>query len=156
MGKPVLNLALAREEEFKRLDITGEGRLTFLTLKSALELRGVAINDSAVRKWLRDNDLGGKNYVDMTDFINATWGIESELFNNDNNGSDNNSNGDSAMERRNALRRTFERYDVDGDGYISVDDLIQAFQRQGRICTEAEAIAWVKKRDSLGAGGVNF
>ena len=54
--------------EFKRLDINGEGRLTYLTLKSALELRGVQASDSTIRKWLQQADRGGKGYVDFSDY----------------------------------------------------------------------------------------
>ncbi len=58
--------------------------------------------------------------------------------------------------RREALKRAFRRYDVDGDGYISVDDLRIAFGQQGKPCSEAELVQWVRKRDSIGAGAVNF
>ena len=54
--------------EFKRLDINGEGRMTYLTLKSALELRGVTAADSTIRKWLKQADRGGKGYVDFSDY----------------------------------------------------------------------------------------
>ena len=54
--------------EFKRLDINGEGRMTYLTLKSALELRGVTASDSTIRKWIQQADRGGKGYVDFSDY----------------------------------------------------------------------------------------
>lgn len=54
--------------EFKRLDINGEGRLTYLTLKSALELRGVQTSDSTIRRWLQQADRGGKGYVEFSDY----------------------------------------------------------------------------------------
>ena len=47
-------------QEFNRLDLLGEGRLTYLTLKSALELREIQTSDSTVRRWLKENDKGGK------------------------------------------------------------------------------------------------
>ena len=46
-------------QEFNRLDLLGEGRLTYLTLKSALELREIQTSDSTVRRWLKENDRGG-------------------------------------------------------------------------------------------------
>jgi hypothetical protein len=54
--------------EFKRLDLTGEGRLTFLTLKSALELREVSVDDGTLRRWLKVSDRGSKGYVDFSDY----------------------------------------------------------------------------------------
>lgn len=65
-----------REEivrQFARLNISGDGRLTFLTLRSALEIlfdsnKSTNIDDSMVRFWLRENDYGSKGYVDINDF----------------------------------------------------------------------------------------
>lgn len=62
--------------EFKRLDLTGEGRLTYLTLKSALELREVHVQDSDVRAWLREADRGSKGYVDFQDYQDIYTGME--------------------------------------------------------------------------------
>ena len=55
-------------EEFRRLDITGEGRLNYLNLKSALELREVETDDLTVRRWLKETDRGSKGYVDYSDY----------------------------------------------------------------------------------------
>ena len=65
-----------REEilrQFSRLNISGDGKLTFLTLRSAFELlfdtnSSNRIDDVMVRSWLRENDLGSKGYVDINDF----------------------------------------------------------------------------------------
>jgi hypothetical protein len=46
--------------------------LTFLTLKSALEVRDIHVDDGEIRKWLKDNDAGNKGYVDLDDFLRAT------------------------------------------------------------------------------------
>ena len=54
---------------FSRLDITGEGRLTFLTLRSALEILGCSrIEDSHIRHWIKSHDHGEKGFVDWDDF----------------------------------------------------------------------------------------
>lgn len=68
--------------EFKRLDINGEGRMTYLTLKSALELRGVTAADSTIRKWLKEADRGGKGYVDFSDYKSIYTDFEGS-FNRD-------------------------------------------------------------------------
>jgi hypothetical protein len=56
------------EEEFFQLDILGEGRLTFKTIKKALELQGLEMEDSSIRKWLRETDRTEKGYVDLDDY----------------------------------------------------------------------------------------
>ena len=56
-------------------------------------------------------------------------------------------------ERVALLKRAFDRYDVDGDGAISVDDLKLAFEAQGRPVSDPyELIAWVRRRDATGVG----
>ena len=64
--------------EFAKLDLSGDGKLTFLTVKSALELMQVSrhsdticnsdMDDVVIRAWLRDHDCGSKGYMDMADF----------------------------------------------------------------------------------------
>jgi hypothetical protein len=63
--------ALTRGEinnEFRKLDVMGEGRLTYLTLKTALEIRDIVIDDDALRRWIREYDIGNKGYVDFSDY----------------------------------------------------------------------------------------
>ena len=50
--------------------------------------------------------------------------------------------------------RAFARYDIDGDGLITAEDLKNAFQSQGRESSTADLMAWVRKRDSSGRGAV--
>jgi hypothetical protein len=55
--------------------------------------------------------------------------------------------------RMQLLTRAFDRYDVDGDGRISVDDLQLAFAAQGRPAADLhELVTWVRRRDRSGVG----
>ena len=54
------------------------------------------------------------------------------------------------------VHRAFSRYDVDGDGVITVDDLQKVFKTQGRESSISDLIAWVRKRDSSGRGAVSL
>ena len=70
-------------KEFSLLDIEGDGKLTFLRVKSALKLlvgnstsdyaerdfTGTDHDDVLIRSWLRDNDPDTKGYVDWDDFL---------------------------------------------------------------------------------------
>ena len=62
---------LAREEiiaEFKRLDLFGEGRVTYLALKTALDLFEVEEEDAEVRQWFAECDRGRKGFFDLSDY----------------------------------------------------------------------------------------
>jgi Ca2+-binding EF-hand superfamily protein len=209
-------------EEFRRLDITGDGRLTYMNLKTALGLREVAVDDVTVKRWMRENDRGGKGYVDFSDYqaiydagqdeatheaSNATGPTGTEGFTGVSGSTGTvgfagySGRGRGGREARDAstyfaqgtnapgsrrygsleavrpspergtsthpagrpppldrerlalLRRAFDRYDVDGDGAISVDDLQLAFAAQGRPPTDPlELVTWVRRRDSTGVG----
>ena len=57
---------------FEKFDITGDHKLTFLNIKSALELYNsnapTRIDDSQIREWIRDNDPQNKGYVDFDSY----------------------------------------------------------------------------------------
>ena len=201
--------------EFDRLDLNGEGRLTYMYLKTALEIRRVIVDDVTVKRWMKENDRGNKGYVDFSDYqaiyTDAFASTASELpeegdgvrsgrgrvgrETRDSNSSyfDQGTNKPGSRrygtleapprsvspdksasmrhastapsrpvppdrERMQLLKRAFDRYDVDGDGSISVDDLQLAFAAQGRsVADPMELITWVRRRDSTGVGlYVNF
>jgi Ca2+-binding EF-hand superfamily protein len=52
--------------------------------------------------------------------------------------------------------RAFDRYDVNHDGFITVDDLRIAFRSQGRECTDEDVQNWVSKRSRHHSGRVSF
>jgi hypothetical protein len=53
---------------FKRLDLAGDGTITFLKLKTVLELQGKLVADGSIREWIRRNDRHAKGYVTFEDF----------------------------------------------------------------------------------------
>lgn len=142
---------------FRRLDLTGDGKLTYLNLRSSLELlqEGTAsrtrIDDIMIRSWLRENDRGSKGYVDFDDFL--------QIF--DSVGQPHNFAGQKSAAmvesgRIDRIRRTFAKYDVDGDGLIDVEDLISVFRATGKTVEIDEIKEWVRSRDSKGLGAVCF
>ena len=52
------------------------------------------------------------------------------------------------------LKRAFNKYDCDRDGFISVHDLETAFKRQGRQASHAEVVSWVRRKDLSNIGAV--
>ena len=51
----------ATELEFKSLDIGRQGKLNYLSLKTALEYRDIQVPDDEIHRWIRENDKSG-NY----------------------------------------------------------------------------------------------
>lgn len=137
------------KEEFRRLDILSEGRLTLLNLQSALQLREVKVSDHIVREWFRQHDRGAKGYITFDDYI-AIYEAETVAAN----GVDTLLHSD--KERLYLLRKAFNKYDVDCDGFISTEDLRIAFTAQGKSFIPADLHNWVQNRDLSNIGSVCF
>ena len=149
-------------KEFHELDLAGDGRLKFMALRSALELKDCVVSDEALRRWLRESDRQGKGYVDINDYL-ALYGYGKDTSKASLPSGKNlhrlESTGLSSMgiQRSDALlKRAFAKYDVDEDGFISVQDLRDAFQSQGMDYNDKDLINWVKKRDVSEVGAVSF
>jgi len=176
----------AVRDEFRRLDIMGEGRLTLLNIRSALELRDVRESDHTVREWFRLHDRGEKGYVDFADYEAIYFDPQQQHQQQKKSSQrsridENNSNGgkgrgdpvigsktaagaaamnrdkkSDAQARLNLLRAAFDRYDVDKDGVISLEDLQNAYTEQGKAFTRSDLQAWISTRDLSGHGAVSF
>ena len=177
------------EEEFSRLDILGEGRLTLKSIKMALELQGVEMEDYSIRKWLRESDREEKGYVDLEDYKaiysplspsrkydGKEFGNSIKLYNSANSVGKTNFSASLSLspqkdsskistrsapvfieresQRQRLLKDAFAKYDVDGDGFITVEDMRVSLGEQK--CTDREIMAWIRKRDSSGQGAVSF
>jgi Ca2+-binding EF-hand superfamily protein len=139
------------EELFRSLDILKENKLSFLSLKTALELRDEAYDDRAIMSWIQVHDRSGKGYMDLNDFLRTQYFITPLSTDHPRH-----HRPQSEEDRTNILRKAFSRYDLDHDGYITVDDLREAFSLQNRYFTESDLLKWIDKRDSQGKGGVSF
>lgn len=160
----------AIKEEFRRLDILSEQRLTFLNLKSALELREVRETDQTVRNWFREHDRGSKGYIDYSDYAAIYEDDDNDLSSTINvgngSGSNNSTRGYSSYDdsstskkttaKTDLLRQAFNRYDIDEDGYISLSDLKISFSNQGKTFNSTELKKWIEARDLSGTGKVSF
>lgn len=65
--------------EFRKLDITAEGRLSYLNLKTSLMLLECKMDDFELRQWIRQNDGGNKGYVDFQDYLNIYHNSKKKL-----------------------------------------------------------------------------
>lgn len=52
--------------------------------------------------------------------------------------------------------RAFDRYDVNRDGFITMEDLRVAFKLQKRDFSESDLEDWVRARSPGGSGKVSF
>lgn len=172
----------AIKEEFRRLDLKGEGRLTMMYLRSALELREVRESEQVIREWFRENDKGEKGYIDFKDYEaiyesvmdhapkklssksltfsdvegNRLGGASLSMSASATATSPSQRKRAAAEERLALLKKVFDKHDVDGDGLISMEDLKNAYTAQGKAFTTPDLRTWVQSRDLSGTGAVCF
>jgi hypothetical protein len=68
---PVVGQRMSREAiraAFKKYDLVGDNKVTFLKLKTVFEMQGVSVADNEIRTWIRRLDRHGKDYVTLEDF----------------------------------------------------------------------------------------
>lgn len=67
-------------ELFSKFDLDSSGKLSYLSLKSALKYHEVSCTDSMIRDWLRKHDTHRKGYVDFSDFCKIFAGGHMTYF----------------------------------------------------------------------------
>eukprot|EP00903_Cladosiphon_okamuranus_P006300 g6178.t1 len=62
----------------------------------------------------------------------------------------------SVSERERALRKAFEMYDLNGDGFVTYLELKAVFEQRGVHASATDIREWIKQRDTSGTGAVDF
>jgi calcium-dependent protein kinase len=95
------------QELFMAMDKDNDGRINSQDLHQALAQVGAAIDEEEMSELFQVSDMSGQGVIDYEEFIAAML------------------DSNRVAKRRDAVRRSFEQLDRDGDGYISVEDLAQ-------------------------------
>ena len=143
---------------FRKYDVDDDGKITFSDLRRAFDALGRKhVPDEKLRSWIEKRDTDGDGTVTLRDFVDAYVS----------NGTSKNMHGKYAVEERlkvalgapriEALKRAFEKYDINRDGKIDFGDMRIAFDRRGRgDVSDTRLAEWIFERDSTGNGHVTF
>ena len=140
--------------------------------------------DLQIKKWLRETDRQGRGFVDFQDFKHIfsplppsgpnldpqtgtrtgkaslsnpptiRFAAETESFEGDPLASQRQRDRDRDRADQRRLRAAFEKYDVDRDGRITLQDMRTALGDQK--LTDKQIVAWIGQRDWSGQGAVTF
>ena len=104
-----------------------------------------------------------KGYIDEDDYVFASSRLIPRAGANTDRNSSGALRGSSSQQRATAPKRSkaelqtlFKHYDVNHDGFISLEDLRSAMKADGYTLQTAELQQWIQKRDTTGAGRVDF
>ncbi|CCD69292.1 EF-hand domain-containing protein [Caenorhabditis elegans] len=125
-------------EVFREFDKNGDGRITRQELEVALLQLGEKASNSKIETMIEQADLDGNGCIDIDEFLNV---LRRQIC-------------DPKEERE--LRDVFNVFDKNGDGVISIDDLIFVMCQLGEKLTETEAKEMIKQGDLDHDGMIDF
>lgn len=105
---PLLIVLIVQVQDlFMTMDKDDDGRIDSRDLHQALEQVGAAIDEHEMQELFQASDMDGRGQIDYEEFIAAML------------------DSNRVAQRTDAVRKSFQQLDRDGDGYITVDDLAQ-------------------------------
>ncbi|CAD6198187.1 unnamed protein product [Caenorhabditis auriculariae] len=125
-------------ELFKEFDKNGDGKITRHELEVALLQLGEKASHAKIETMIEQADTDGNGCIDIDEFLNV---LRRQLC-------------DPREERE--LREVFNVFDQNGDGLISLDDLVFVMLQLGERLTESEAKEMIRQGDIDHDGMIDF
>uniref|UniRef100_A0A0D6QY05 EF-hand domain-containing protein n=1 Tax=Araucaria cunninghamii TaxID=56994 RepID=A0A0D6QY05_ARACU len=126
------------EYVFKKFDGNADGKISSSELCDVMRLLGHDPSEEELRLMMAEADSDGDGYVDFSEFVAL------------------NTNGVGSVESLEDLKDAFKIFDMDGNGFISADELHNVLRRLGESCSLAECRNMIEVVDVDGDGHVSF
>mmetsp|Transcript_7782 Transcript_7782/g.10992 ORF Transcript_7782/g.10992 Transcript_7782/m.10992 type:complete len:105 (-) Transcript_7782:193-507(-) len=98
----------ALRSQFKQIDLDGSGCVNSKELAEAMKQVKMGVDAATIDRIISEIDYVGNGKINYTEFLAATLSFSDELTDE-------------------MLLRLFKRFDVDDTGYISRENLVEAF-----------------------------
>ena len=123
-------------QQFERIDLDGSGSINAAELAQAMNEVNMHVSDEEIQKIIAEIDYVGNGKINYTEFLAATLTITLTDT---------------------LLLRLFKKFDVDNTGYISKENLIDAFRRLGHTNISMDEVTeMIAKHDIAKDGQVSF
>lgn len=123
------------KEMFKAMDTDNSGAITFDELKAGLRKYGSTLKDKEIRDLMDAADVDNSGTIDYGEFVAATLHLNK-------------------LDREEHLVAAFRYFDKDGSGYITVDELQQAWAEHNMTDVFLEDI--IKEVDQDNDGRIDY
>ncbi|KAI7735000.1 hypothetical protein M8C21_019798 [Ambrosia artemisiifolia] len=139
--KPLDSLVRIEEElehVFKKFDVNGDGKICASELGSIMGSLGHHPTNEELQNMIKEVDADGDGFIDLEEFIELnTKDIDSsEVLEN--------------------LKDAFSIFDIDKNGLITAEELLDVLKSLGEDCTITESRKMIAGADRDGDGMINF
>ena len=118
-GKPLKESKVKQmKQEFLNLDADGDGNISVAELRKVLfSMMGkLKVSEAEINQVLKDVDKDGDGTIDLQEyFANMENTTSKNLIHR-------------ALVQRSKSRKAFEKFDKDGSGYVTTDELMEVFE----------------------------
>jgi len=130
-------------DAFKLFDRDKDGKVTREEIVDLIESLDGDSTCPHVQDLLKASDENGNGSVDLSQFMSLWASFKARI------GDDGDTEDD--------IKTAFREYDIDNDGYITKDEMVEAIERMGFVSNkEEEANKCLKEMDLDGDGRVSF
>eukprot|EP00794_Sanderia_malayensis_P017723 gene17723-19495_t len=124
---------------FTLFDYDKDGVISISDMKIVLKSLGHKFKDRELEDLIKKIDRNGNGRIELNEFLERMGAKEEHRI---------------ALEEE--IRVAFEFFDLDGDGYISVNELRQVSGELGEVLTEEEIDEMIREADMDGDGQVDY
>ncbi|KAK1413717.1 hypothetical protein QVD17_35495 [Tagetes erecta] len=126
------------EQVFKKFDVNGDGKICASELGSIMGSLGHHPTDDELENMIKEVDADGDGFINLGEFIELnTKDIDStEVLEN--------------------LKDAFSIFDIDKNGLITAEELLDVLRSLGENCTITESQKMIAGADRDGDGMINF
>ncbi|TYH31414.1 hypothetical protein ES288_A01G172000v1 [Gossypium darwinii] len=119
-------------------DANGDGKISASELGSIMKSLGQHPSDEELHNMIKEFDADGDGFINFNEFIELnTKGVDSE----------------EVLEN---LKDAFSVYDIDGNGWVSAEELHEVLKSLGDECSIAECRKMISGVDNDGNGMIDF
>lgn len=123
---------------FKKLDANGDGKISASELRSVMGRLGQEASEEEVKRMIKEVDADGDGFIDLQEFMELnTKDVDYE----------------EAVE---SLKEAFQVFDVDKNGAISAEELLDVLNSLGEECSLPECRKMISGVDRDGDGTISF
>ncbi|CAK9235290.1 unnamed protein product [Sphagnum jensenii] len=134
-------------EAFRYFDMNGDGKISATELGFVLHSLGIESTDKELQEMVDEVDADGDGFIDLQEFINLNRRAMEAIERAD--GAAGNSGDD--------IRAAFHVFDIDGNGFISADELHRVLSGLGeKGLTIEDCRCMINSVDRNGDGRVDF